>query len=72
MMKRTLPKVEGERANLWSEVIRHALDRLMEAESLPNRDEIRKRAIAANGSCHSGVSDLSQRHDDYLAEIYSE
>jgi antitoxin component of RelBE/YafQ-DinJ toxin-antitoxin module len=55
-----------------AEVIRRALDRVAGMNSLPNREELRKRAMAAIGSFHSDVTDLSTRHDDYLAEIYSE
>lgn len=67
-----LRKVAAKEGISMAEVIRRALDKVTEAESLPDRDEIRRRAMAAIGSCHSGVPDLAQRHDDYLAEIYSE
>lgn len=55
-----------------SEVVRRALDMVLEPEPLPDRDEVRRRAMAAIGSYHADVSDLSTSHDDYLAEIYSE
>ena len=69
---KALRKVAAKEGISMAEVIRRALDRVVEVESLPDREEIRRRAIAAIGSCHSDVSDLSTRHDDYLAEIYSE
>jgi len=39
-------------------------------ERLPQ--EKKKRALAAVGRFSSDVSDVSERHDDYLAEAFSE
>lgn len=69
---KALQKIAARESISMAEVIRRALDRIVGIESLPDREEIKRRAIAAAGSCHSGVPDLAQRHDDYLAEIYSE
>ncbi|MHB1001137.1 MAG: ribbon-helix-helix protein, CopG family [Armatimonadota bacterium] len=55
-----------------AEVIRRALDKAVEYHYLPDRDELKKRAMAAAGSVHSDITDLSSRHDQYLEEIYSE
>lgn len=49
-----------------------ALIRMSVDKMLADDAEIRRRAIAAAGCCHSGVGDLSERHDDYLEEAYSE
>jgi hypothetical protein len=46
-------------------VIREALDDLLTREG---RDEAVERALAAAGSGASGVGDLGERHDDYLAD----
>lgn len=67
-----LKRVAARENISMAEVIRRALDRVVEAESLPDREEIKRRAIAAIGSAHSKTTDLSTRHDEYLAEIYSE
>jgi len=48
-------------------VVREALDRLLGPE-LSDEDAALRRALAAAGSFSSGVSDLAERHDDYLAE----
>jgi hypothetical protein len=46
-------------------VIREALDALLSREG---GDAALERALRAAGSGASGVSDLAERHDDYLAE----
>lgn len=48
-------------------VVREALDRLLSPETVDDAQALR-RALAAAGSFASGVSDLAERHDDYLAE----
>jgi len=67
-----LKRVAAREKVSMAEVIRRALDRALVMESLPDREAIKRRAIAAIGSAHSNVTDLSTKHDDYLAEIYSE
>jgi len=34
-------------------------------------DERRRRAVLAARGFHSGLTDVSERHDDYLTEIYA-
>lgn len=48
-------------------VVREALDRLLGPE-ISDEDAALRRALAAAGSFASGVSDLAERHDEYLAE----
>jgi hypothetical protein len=48
-------------------VVREALGRLLAPEEA-DADEALERALAAAGSFSSGVPDLAERHDDYLAE----
>ncbi|MFH1150248.1 MAG: ribbon-helix-helix protein, CopG family [Actinomycetota bacterium] len=51
-----------------AEYIRRALDRSLRQET-PVTDEARRRmALQAMGTGHSGRSDISQRHDEYLVE----
>jgi hypothetical protein len=45
--------------------VREALDALLRRE---RGDEALDRALKAAGSGASGVSDLGERHDDYLAD----
>jgi plasmid stability protein len=55
-----------------SAVVRRSLDKALTGDRLPDDAEIRRRAIEAAGCFNSGLGDLSERHDDYLAEAYSE
>ena len=55
-----------------AEYVRRSLTRTVEQDPVPDREEIVRRAIAAIGCGRSGLSDVSVRHDDYLAEIYGQ
>jgi hypothetical protein len=48
-------------------VVREALAGLLGAEPADDERALR-RALAAAGSFSSGVADLAERHDEYLAE----
>jgi hypothetical protein len=50
-----------------SELLRRALDAYLEIE---DRRERRERMIASIGKFRSGLHDISERHDDYLAEAF--
>ena len=52
-----------------SELFRRGLDIVLETR--PRSDEVRKKALSAVGAFSSGDTDVSERHDDYLAEAYS-
>ncbi|MHB1458366.1 MAG: ribbon-helix-helix domain-containing protein [Armatimonadota bacterium] len=54
-----------------AEAIRRSLDRYFDDRYLPDREDLKKRALSAAGSIHSDLTDLSTRHDDHLDEIYS-
>ena len=51
-----------------AEVIRRAVDRISRSEALPDREEIKRRALAVVGSVHGDATDVSTRHDDYFVE----
>lgn len=53
-----------------AELIRRAIDMFTASSDSGNIQERRQRALAASGQFRSGSSDLSARHDDYLAEAY--
>ena len=64
-------RIAAERGVSMAEVIRQALDRYAsETSPGPDRGELVRRALAAAGAVKAGPSDLSARHDDYLAEAY--
>jgi hypothetical protein len=51
-----------------AEVIRRALDAFLAKPLLTDRAALRERARTAIGAFHGGPSDVSVRHDHYLAE----
>ena len=55
-----------------AELIRQAVDVLLRSTNEINHEERKRRAIAAAGRFHSGLTDLSTNHDRYLAEAYAE
>lgn len=68
---RRLKRMAAERGVSVAEVIREAVDRLPDPD---DRAERWARALAAVGKGHDreGATDVSVRHDDYLAEAYAE
>lgn len=53
-----------------TEVIRQGIDFYLRSVRTINQKEMRQRAIEVIGQFHSGLTDLSEKHDEYLAEIY--
>ena len=55
-----------------AELIRSAVDSVIQSEGMVDRSERVRRALAAVGCFHSGADDLAVNHDRYLEESYSE
>lgn len=53
-----------------AEVIRQAIDYMITSKVGFDIEERKKRAVAAAGRFHSGASDISERHDEYLVGAY--
>ncbi|MCS7350016.1 MAG: ribbon-helix-helix protein, CopG family [Anaerolineae bacterium] len=53
-------------------LIRRAVREWLETSAGVSDIERRRRALAVIGQFRSGLSDVSERHDDYLAEAYGE
>jgi hypothetical protein len=53
-----------------AELVRQSVDQLIRTSDLLSPEEKRRRALDIVGKYHSGQSDISTRHDDYLDEIY--
>ena len=51
-------------------IVREFIDEGLRRSRQPDRDELVRRFLAGAGTGHSGHSDISRRHDDYLEEIY--
>ena len=69
---RRLKALAAERSTSVAELIRQGVDDLLQRAAGPDMEEIRRRAIAVAGRFHSGRSDISTNHDEYLAEAYAE
>ena len=52
-----------------AELIRQSVDTLIRSSGAIDAEERRRRAIAAAGRFRSGASDISAKHDEYLAEV---
>lgn len=63
-----LRRLAAARGVSMAAVIREAVDAHLAREQGPSWEERVERALAAIGVCDSGLGDLSERHDDYLAE----
>jgi hypothetical protein len=53
-----------------ADLVRQGVDQYLAARTQPDLEERRKRALRALGKFSSGVSDVSIRHDHYLAEAF--
>lgn len=65
-----LKRLAALRGTSMAEIIRQAVDRFTSAPDAGAIAERKKRALAAVGRFRSGRSDVSARHDDYLAEAF--
>lgn len=53
------------------EVIQQEIERLLIYDAKVPDETIKQKARSVAGQFHSGLHDLSSRHDEYLAESYS-
>jgi hypothetical protein len=53
------------------ELIHRGIEILLRRSSKADREERKRRAIAT-GRFHSGLGDVSMRHDEYLSEAYQD
>ena len=53
-----------------ADLVRALVDESLSVPGRPDREERRRRALAAIGMLGKGPRDLSRHHDDYLAEAY--
>lgn len=68
---RSLKELAARQGVSIAELVRRAVNNLLQSEVVP-LEERRQRAIAAIGRFRSGIKDISERHDEYLAEIYGD
>ncbi len=69
---RALKELAARQRVSVAELIRQAVSTWLKTSAQVSEEERRRRAIAAAGRFRSGLGDLAERHDQYLAQIYSE
>lgn len=67
----TLKRLAAARQLSVAELIRQAVDTLLKSTTMVGLDERRRRALAAAGRFGSGLHNLAEDHDAYLAEDFS-
>lgn len=69
---RALKELAARRRTSVAALIRRAVREWLETSAEVSEEERRRRAIAAAGRFRSGLGDLAEKHDEYLAQIYHE
>ena len=64
-----LKRIAAQENKSVAELIRQSVDQMLQKQGQPNQKQLRQKAMRAAGKL-SGPSDLSENHDNYLAEIY--
>jgi ribbon-helix-helix CopG family protein len=67
-----LERVAALQGRSVSELLRDRVDGILRDQSQGDREEIKRRAIAAIGRFRSDVTDLATEHDRYLDETFGE
>ncbi len=67
-----LRRLAAEEGVSVSELVRRGVKQVLESRRKPSREELWARAREVAGKYNSGLLDIAQRHDDYLAEAYGE
>lgn len=63
-----LRQLAAEEGVSVSELVRRGVSQLFQSRRSPGRTELWRRALQVAGKFHSGLPDLAERHDYYLAE----
>ena len=64
---RALKRLAAKEGKSVAELIRISLDDMLRAGGIKNQESMRRKASGAAGKL-SGPNNLSERHDDYVAE----
>ncbi|MFH1488366.1 MAG: CopG family transcriptional regulator [Pseudomonadota bacterium] len=67
---RTIKKVAMNEGTSVAEVIRRAVEKMVQASPKVSSQERVRRAVEIVGKFRSGKRNVSQKHDKYLAEAY--
>ncbi|MCK4552526.1 MAG: CopG family transcriptional regulator [Tenericutes bacterium] len=66
----TLKTIATEKHIPIAEIIRRGINSYLQTYGKITEKERRQRAVAAAGRFHSGKSNLSAKHDEYLVKAY--
>jgi hypothetical protein len=67
---RTIKKVAMDQGTSIAEIIRRAVENMIQASPKVSSQERVRRAVEIVGKFGSGKRNVSQKHDKYLAEAY--
>ncbi|MEW6554127.1 MAG: ribbon-helix-helix protein, CopG family [Actinomycetota bacterium] len=67
---RELKRIAGERNRSMSALIREGVNKIIQGSLSP--EDMKRRALEVAGRHRSGIADLAEKHDSYLAEDYGE
>ena len=67
-----LKRIAASQHKSMAAVIRQAVDLFARLGETADQKQPRERALRAAGRFKSGTHDLAEKHDDYLAEAFSE
>jgi len=65
-----LRQVAAAEGRSMANLVRDAVDAWLRQRGTANRDDIRRRSLAALGRYRSGVADLGSAHDRHLDEAF--
>lgn len=65
-----LKALAAERDVSMAEIVRLAVDELLACRADRDPEERRSRSLAVVGAFRSGMSDVSERHDEHLARAF--
>lgn len=65
-----LKKLSSEKGGSMAQWVRRGIDLLIRDAGIPEKDVLKRRALAAVGAGSSGIRDIAKRHDDYLDDAY--
>jgi len=69
---KTIKKVAMEKGTSVAEVIRRAVENMVQSSPKMSTQERNRRAIEIAGKFRSGKKNISRKHDEYLAEAYEQ
>jgi plasmid stability protein len=67
---KALRRRSAETGRSVADLVREGVRLYFNSLKRPSREELVRRALEASGKFSSGLSDVSRRHDHYLAEAF--